>query len=141
MTTAHFTARAPSYRPQRSFGLWVGGILAALGAWWIYREKYPHVRPWFLAVGALLVALGALWPRSLVLPFKGWMGFAEQLAKIVTTLILALVYFLVVTPIGLFKRLRGWDPLERRSIPEPGSTFWRPYTESQHNPKHFDRMF
>lgn len=141
MTPATAATPVRSYRAQRSFGLWVGAILAALGAWWTYREKFASVRPWFLAAGTLLFVLGALWPRSLVLPHRGWMGLAEQLSKVVTALILAIVYFLVVTPIGLFKRARGWDPLERRGAPAPGATFWRPYPESHHDPKHFDRMF
>jgi hypothetical protein len=130
-----------SFSAQRSFGLWVGAILAAFGAWWVYREKYPAVRPAFLAIGALLVLLGALWPRALVLPYRAWMALAEQLSKVVTALVLAFVYFLVVTPIGVFKRLRGWDPLERRAAPAAGASFWRPYPERQHDPKHFDRMF
>ena len=123
----------------------MGGIFAALGLWWTYRDKFAGVRPWFLGVGLALVALGALWPRSLALPYRGWMGLAEQLAKVVTTVILGLVFFLVVTPIGVFKRLTGWDPLERRLTSNTPATadasFWRPYAGRQHDPKHFDRMF
>lgn len=121
----------------------MGAILAALGAWWSYREKFAAVRPWFLAVGGMLFVLGALWPRALALPFKGWMALAEQLSKVVTTLVLGVVYFLVVTPIGVFKRLRGWDPLERRRFgtAAAGTTYWRPYSGRQHDPKHFDRMY
>ena len=144
MTAAPLSPRIRSFRAEREFGLLVGAILAALGAWWIYREKFAAVRPWFLGVGVLLLVLGLVAPRLLSLPYKGWMGLAEMLAKVVTTLILAIVFFLVVTPIGVFKRMRGWDPLERRmalTSPSPGATFWRPYTGRQGDPRHFDRMF
>ena len=55
--------------------------------------------------------------------------------------VLPLVFFLVVTPIGVFKRLRGWDPLERRSGRTAGASYWRPYTGRQLDPRHFDRMY
>jgi len=139
---------APSLHPvrplrvEREFGLLVGAILAALGAWWTYRDKFAGVRPWFLAAGLLLLALGALAPRLLRLPYRGWMRLAELLARVATTVILALVYFLVVTPIGLWKRLRGWDPLERRLAPQAnGGSYWRPYGGRRADPKHFDRMY
>jgi hypothetical protein len=129
------------HRAEREFGLLVGAILAALGAWWTWREKFESVRVGFLAVGVLLVVLGAIAPRWLALPYRGWMRLAELLARVVTTLVLAFVYFLVLTPIGVFKRLRGWDPLERRLAPAAGASFWRPYSGRQGDPKHFDRMY
>lgn len=131
--------RARSFRAQREFGLLVGAILAAFGVWWTYREKFAAVRPWFLGVGGLLILLGAAWPRSLVVPYRGWMGLAEVLSKIVTTLVLGVVFFFIVTPIGLFKRMTGWDPLERRA-PRRAS-YWKPYDARQHDPKHFEKMF
>ena len=147
MTAPPSRPRVRSFRQEREFGLLVGGIFAALGLWWTYRDKFAGVRPWFLGVGLSLVALGALWPRSLTWPYRGWMGLAEQLAKVVTAVILGVVFFLVVTPIGVFKRLTGWDPLERRlTSNQPvtagaGTSYWRPYAGRQHDPKHFDRMF
>jgi len=131
--------RARSFRAQRDFGLLVGAILAVLGGWWIYREKFAPVRPWFLGVGVVLVVLGAVWPRALVGPYKAWMGLAEGLSKVVTTLVLSIVFFFIVTPIGVFKRLRGWDPLERRA-PRRDS-YWKPYDPRQHDPKHFEKMY
>ncbi len=131
--------RVPSYRAQRDFGLLVGGILVAFAAWWIHRGKFPAARPWTLGVGAVLVVLGVAWPRALVVPYRAWMGLAEGLSKVVTTLVLSLVFFLVVTPIGVVKRLTGWDPLERRA---PGrDSYWLPYEARQHDPRHFEKMF
>src|SRR5262245_55513148 len=109
MTAAPSRIRVRPYRAEREFGLLVGAILAAFGGWWIFREKFAAVRPWFLGVGAILLVLGLVAPRALAIPYRGWMRFAELLARVVTTLILAIVFFLVVTPIGFWKRLRGWD--------------------------------
>ena len=143
MSEAPSRPRARRFRAEREFGLLVGGILAALGAWWLYREKLPALRFGFLAAGTLLVLVGALYPRALGPLYRAWMALAEALSRVVTTIVLGIVYYLVVTPIGLVKRLRGWDPLERRrpATAAAGSTFWRPYGARQHDPKHFDRMF
>ncbi|HXI25093.1 MAG TPA: SxtJ family membrane protein [Pyrinomonadaceae bacterium] len=128
-----------SFRTEREFGLIVGGIFVLLSSWWIYRGKFPSVRQVTLPLGALLVVLGILIPRALVYPNKAWMALAEGLSFVSTRIILAVVYFLVLTPIGVIKRLFGWDPLHRR---EPArESYWRPYSERQRDTKHYEKMY
>jgi hypothetical protein len=128
-----------TFRAQREFGLLVGGILLGFGLWWIYRGKFAPIRLPFVAVGGLLVAFGTLWPWTLDLPYRAWMGLAEGLSKVVTAIVLFLVYFFVVTPIGIVKRLSGWDPLGRRAA--GSDSYWVAYSERQHDPRHFEKMF
>jgi len=106
--------KPPSFRAQREFGLLVGGIFVLLSSWWLYRGKFTVLAEVLLPLGALLVLLGLFWPRALVLPNKAWMLLAEGLSFVTTRLILGLVFFLVVTPIGIVKRMMGWDPLHPR---------------------------
>jgi len=127
------------YRAEREFGLLVGAIFAALGGWWLYRQKFLPVAEGFVALGGVLLVAGALVPRFLVVPRRLWMAFAERLGQVVSTVILALVYFLVLTPIGLVKRAFGWDPLERRAA--AGGSHWRPYSPRQRDPKHYEKMY
>lgn len=124
---------------ERNFGLLVGGVLAALGLWWIYREKFGTVAPAFLGVGAALAILGAVFPRSLVPVNRAWMALAEALGFVMTRVILAVVFYLVVTPIGLFKRLRGWDPLRLRAT--GSESYWEPYSARQRDPRHYEKMY
>ena len=133
------TATTKSFRVERQFGLLVGTVFAALGAWWVYRGKFPAIAQILLVVGPLMVVLGALFPRALVIPNRGWTALAQVLSKVSTSIILGLVYFLAVTPIGFVKRLRGWDPLNRRS--RPGTSYWIDHTGRQHNRNHFEKMF
>ncbi|HEV7743999.1 MAG TPA: SxtJ family membrane protein [Pyrinomonadaceae bacterium] len=128
-----------SLRAEREFGLVVGGVFVLLGAWWLYRGKFPNAAPIILPLGSLLVLLGLIWPRALVLPNKAWMLLAEGLSFVSTRIILAAVFFLVITPIGVVKRLSGWDPLSRRSL--SGASYWRPYSERQRNKRHYEKMF
>ena len=63
----------------------------------------------------------------------------EGLSFVTTRIILGIVFFLIVTPIGVVKRLSGWDPLERRSGRR--SSYWKPYSERQRDPRHYEKMF
>ena len=128
-----------SIRAEREFGLIVGGVLVLLSFWWLYRGKFPVVSQITLPIGAVLVLLGLVFPQTLVLPNRAWMAFAEVLSWVTTRIILAFVFFVIVTPIGVVKRLFGWDPLQRRA---PASdSYWRPYSERQRDPRHYEKMF
>jgi hypothetical protein len=128
-----------SFRIEREFGLVVGGVFVLLGGWWLYRGKFVSATQVVLPLGALLVILGLVWPRALVLPSRAWMMLAEALSFITTRIILALVFFLVVTPIGFVKRLSGWDPLGRRGA--RSESYWKPYSARQRNPRHYEKMY
>ena len=128
-----------SFRIEREFGLVVGSVFILLGAWWIYRGKFTSVAYGVLPLGGALVLLGLVWPRSLTYPNKAWMKLAEGLSFVMTRLILAIVFFLIVTPIGVVKRLFGWDPLNRRG--GRSASYWRPYSDRQRDPRHYEKMF
>lgn len=128
-----------SYRTERDFGLLVGGVLLAFGGWWLYRGKYTALSSLLLAVGATLVFLGALYPKSLVVPNRLWMGLAEAMGFVMTRVILGVVYFLFVTPIGLVRRLFGGDSLGRRA--KRTESYWKPYTERRRDSKHYEKMY
>ena len=133
------TNKKRSLRAEREFGLIVGGVLLLLSSWWFYRGKFQDVRQITLVVGALLVFLGIIFPKALVWPNKAWMALAEVLSFVSTRVILAFVFFVIMTPIGFIKRLFGWDPLHRRAA--SSESYWRPYSERQRNPRHYEKMF
>jgi hypothetical protein len=128
-----------SYRTERDFGLLVGGVFLALGGWWFYRGRYSTLSNVLLVLGATLVLLGALQPKLLVVPNRLWMGMAEAMGFVMTRVILGVVFFLFVTPIGLVRRLSGGDPLGRRGVRT--ESYWKPYTERRTNPKHYEKMY
>jgi len=128
-----------TFRAEREFGLVVGGVFVLLGLWWLYRGKFANATYVVVPAGALLLLFGLLWPRMLVWPNRAWMLLAEGLSFVTTRLILGLVFFLVVTPIGVVKRLTGWDPLGRRGA--RSDSYWKPYSERQRNPRHYEKMF
>ena len=132
-------SRAHRYGAERRFGLAVGTVFLLLGSWWLFRGKLGVAASVVAGAGGTLIVLGALMPSALYWPNRGWMLLAEKLSVVSTAVVLGLVYFLAVTPIGVAKRLRGWDPLRRRA--ETSESYWRPYPERQRNPRHYERMY
>ena len=128
-----------SLRVEREFGVIVGGIFVVLACWWLHRGKFGSVAYGFLGLGIVLLFLGVVFPRALVLPNRIWMALAETLSFITTRLVLAIIFFLVITPIGIVKRLFGWDPLRRRAV--SAQSYWQPYTARQRDPRHYEKMF
>jgi len=128
-----------SSRAEREFGLIVGGVLLLLSSWWMYRGKFHSARQFTVPLASVLLFFGIIFPRALVYPNKAWMAVAEVLSFISTRIILAFVYFAILTPIGVVKRSFGWDPLNRRAA--RSDTYWRPYSERQRNSRHYEKMF
>ena len=104
----------------RKFGLTVGLAFAALAGitWW--RDHALLMQIFGGLAGALILA-GLVVPGRLGPVYRGWMGFALLISKVTTPVFLAIVYFLVIAPIGLLMRVLGKNPLEHQ--PEQGS-FW-----------------
>lgn len=128
-----------TFRAEREFGLIVGGVLLALRLWWFYRGKFEIAGFVLTLIGSALVLFGAFAPRLLVTPRKLWMKLAEGMAYVSSRVILAIVFFLILTPIGLVKRAMGWDPLQRRA--RTRDSYWEPYPERQKDPRHYEKMY
>ncbi len=124
---------------ERQFGYGVGSILALIGAYLIWRRSQSAVGATLLSVGVSLVALGVVYPRALVYLNRWWLRIADGLSFVSTRVVLGFVFFIVVTPTGVVRRLTGWDPLGRRRY--RGTSYWVPYSERQRDPKHFEKMF
>jgi hypothetical protein len=62
-----------------------------------------------IAIGLLLIDM--IWPKIFFPVAVVWFGFANIMSGIVSKIILTIIFFLVVTPIGLLKRRTGPEPL------------------------------
>ena len=128
-----------SFRAEREFGLLVGLMAILIGGWRLYRGHSEAVATCLLGAGSALAILGLLFPRALVSPNRWWMALARWLSLITTPIVLGIIYFLVVMPIGVIKRLFGWDPLRRRA--PSAVSYWVQYSARQKDPHHFEKMY
>ena len=111
-------------RSLRSFGFLVGGIFLAMGVWpAVFRHQEPRL--WALVVALLLLGPAAVYPRALGPVHRVWMKIGHALGFINTRIILGLLYYVIVTPIGLILRLLGKDPMQRGFDPR-ASTYRLP---------------
>ncbi|MEW6297931.1 MAG: SxtJ family membrane protein, partial [Thermodesulfobacteriota bacterium] len=87
----------------RRFGLLVGGIFALIGLWpVVLRSEEP--RAWALVLGGLLILPALVWPRGLGPVYRGWMTIGHALGWVNTRLLLGLVFYGLITPMGLVRR-------------------------------------
>ena len=110
-------------REGRRFAFPVGAAFLVLAAivWW----RNPAGVPWrvLAGLGVGLLAAGAAIPGRLGPVYRGWMAFAHLLSRVTTPVFLSVVYFLVITPVGLLMRALGKRPLRHG---EDRGGFWHP---------------
>ena len=94
---------------NRSFGIvfFVVFFLIALYPL-IYNEE---IRIWSLIISLVFLILGLINSRILTPLNKLWFKFGILLGKIVSPIIMGIIFFLVVTPIGFIMRILGKDVL------------------------------
>jgi hypothetical protein len=96
-----------SPRALRKSAFAVGGVLLALAAWLLWRDRAPSIRLVLLGGGALLVLAGALVPARLRPLYLGWMTVALAIGWVMSRVVLTLVFVVVLTPLALLARLTG----------------------------------
>ena len=106
----------------RHFGLIVGGIFGVIGVWPIvFRGEGPRL--WALAIAVALGVPALVLPRSLTHVHRVWMAVGETLGWINTRILLSVVFYGIVTPMGIIMRRLGRDPMHRRF--DPGAATYR----------------
>ena len=97
---------------HRTFGLVFAVVFAVIGLLpWVFGGP---VRVWSIAVGAAFAAVAWLWPAALAPLNRVWTRFGLLLHRLVSPVVLGVMFFLVVTPTGLIMRALGKDPLRLR---------------------------
>jgi len=97
---------------DRKFGLTIGAILVFIA---IFRLLFGHSHwPWWLGAGLGFGLFGLIWPAALHPLNRAWMLLGLVLYKIVNPVVMALLFFSTITPVGALMRLCGNDPLRLR---------------------------
>lgn len=122
----------------RHFGLLMSGIVATLFGIllpFVFGRGWP-LWPWVLATAFALPALLA--PQGLRPVYRAWMRIGLLLNRIMTPLIMGILFFLVFTPVALLMKLIRRDAL-RREI-DPSADSYRIVTRGQ-SPSDMERPF
>jgi len=108
-------------RELREFGVTMGAILIVFADVAMFRGK--AFGPYVLVVGFVFFALGLTFPAVLKPLQKIWMGLGLVLGFFVSRIILSIIFFGVITPIGLLMKLFGKDILDER-IDKSRASYW-----------------
>ena len=81
------------------------------------------VRLWALFVSTGFIAIGLVYPMVLNPFFRIWIKFGNVVGAINAKIILAIIFYLIVTPIGLTRRIMGKDSLKKK-LDKSTTTYW-----------------
>jgi len=123
---------------NRNFGFVIAAVFAIVCGvqLWLGSSLYWA---WLLAAG-VFAALAVLMPRVLQPLNILWFRFGISLHHIVTPMILGLMFFLVITPIGILLRVIGNRPLNLR-FDRGSRTYWIPRDPPGPPPESFPNQF
>ena len=110
---------------DRTFGFVFAIVFVAVALLPVLAGSGQHnsVRVWALVVSAVFAITALARPQMLTPLNKIWFRFGLLLHKIVNPLIMGLIFFLVITPVGWFKRIFSGDTLGLTFDPER-RTYW-----------------
>ena len=105
----------------RNFGLIIGAVLIAIVMLLFWKEKQSyHI---LMTVGVVLCVTSLILPVILKPFYFAWMTFAVILGWIMTRVILSLIFYGIITPIGLLSRLVGKKFLNLK-LNKKENTYW-----------------
>jgi fatty acid desaturase len=124
---------APARKTLVTFGITMAaafGVVAMLRVW---RRGTDEIAIAVFVVAALFAVL-TLAPPLLTPIYRVWMRLAEALGWLNTRVLLILIFYLVVTPLGLIMRLFGLSPLPRDS-------HWTEAARNSYGDRHYEKQF
>ena len=103
--------------PNHHFGLLFTGVFACVSAYCAFRGVNPLVTFAWLAAATGVGVTTWLAPECLA-PFnRAWMKLGEWMGRIISPIVLGLIFFGLITPAGLISRLLGRDELRLKRLP------------------------
>jgi Saxitoxin biosynthesis operon protein SxtJ len=131
--------RHPAPDQLRSFGVLLAIFVPVLGVliWWRTGRFDAGTTIWI--AGGVLTAIYWMVPPVRRLVYVGWMYAAFPIGWTVSHILMALIFYLVITPIGWMMRATGRDPLFKR-FDRSARTYWMPHTR-QGGPGRYFRQY
>lgn len=131
--------RNPTPRKLRQFAVIWFAVFAGSAAWLWFGQGWTAITTALVAIGVVGGAAGLLFPATIRPLFVGLTIATFPFGWVVSRLILAIVFYGVVTPIGLLLRLAGRDPLALRTKKKP--SYWTETDNSTRMPASYLREF
>jgi len=106
----------------RSFGLTMALILGGISIYSLFNQSQLGLL--WIAITVFFGTLGLLAPAALRPIEKGWIKLGELMGMVVTPIVMGVMFFGIITPIGLLMRAIGKDLLDQK-IDKGVTTHWK----------------
>lgn len=127
-----------SKKDLRKFGLTIGIAFLLLAVLLFITKKNSF--PYFGTIGVLLIIIGLAVP-GILKPFnKIWMSLSIILGWIMTRVILTILFYFAITPIGLLVKLFRKDFLDLK-IDKSKNSYWQKREKKKFDPVDYERQF
>ena len=90
---------------NKSFGILFFVIFLLVALWPLINSEF--IRLWALGIASIFLVLGITNSKILTPIKKAWIKLGEILGKIIAPIVMGLIFFIIITPIGLLMRLVG----------------------------------
>ena len=122
----------------RKFGITVGILLIIITGFLLWKEKESFQI--FLTIGTILIVFGTIIPFTLKPIYWVWMIIATILGWVMTRVILSILFYIIITPIGLIGRLLGKQFIELQWNNE-SSTYWNCRSGDTFEKEKYEKQF
>jgi hypothetical protein len=126
----------PTKKELRTFGLCALAFLCLVG-WIVFRRggSTPTIAT-LVGIGIAVAGLGLTIPQALRPVWVVLMVVNYPIGWVITHVVMALIFYLVVTPVGVIMRLTGRDPMER-AFDRSARTYWKPRRTDPDSSRYF----
>ena len=126
-----------SRKDLKNFAFIIGFILIVIGVFLFFREKDLFI--YFSSIGLIFIGLGIITPAALKPIYKIWMTFAIIIGWVMTRVILSVLFYLIISTIGIFARLFGKDFLNLKS--KNNESYWNIRNKEYEMNQDYEKQF
>jgi len=138
--TASGTPDTDTLPSERSFGVFFSVVFLAAAAYFYFTSVNRLLVYGSGLLSGLFLAAAILRPSLLRWLNVAWFRLGILLAKIVSPVVVGVIFFLILTPVGLLTRMFGRDELKLRLRPDANS-YWADRTPAGPDPSTFKNQF
>jgi hypothetical protein len=114
----------PSRKQLRIFSVLQLAFFAIVAIWLHYGTSYAQIGSIALVVSLIVGVVGFAWPPLMRTVYVVWMALVFPIGWTVSHVVLAMLFYLVITPIAVIMKLCGYDSMQRK-FDGQAATYWK----------------
>jgi len=115
---------SPTRKQLRIFSGLQFVFFAIIAGWLHYGTSHGQAGNFVLAVSLIVGVAGFLWPPLMHVVYVVWMALVFPIGWTVSHVVLAALYYLMITPIAVVMKLCGYDSMQRK-FDRQAVTYWK----------------